>query len=461
MKAWYIDIPQVGDPRYPDVGELERLLEARGIRGIDRDRLGAFCAGLPAAGRRPVAATLVEGRAPVPGRDARLVFEMDPETPPGAAREDGSTGARERPLFSRVKAGDRLGRKSPAVPGIPGMTLYGQRLETTDGVDVPAEPGQGVRVEPDGADLVFYASRDGVVSRMGDCVQVSSMLHLEGDVDAATGHVDTDQDVYVAGSVRSGFRVDAGGHVTVAGGVESGAVIRAKGNLSVSGGIVGRNTLVVVLGDLRAHFIQNGRAVVRGDVWIGSYLHYASVQCGGVLTVNPGTGNRGGSVIGGTLSATRGIQVVQAGSPLAVKTVLALRTNPETRARMARLADALKADEDTIAKMMRTLGVRQLNAASVRLAMERAAAPQRQLLVKVLEQLGILIKRRDESLRERRRLEAGEREKIEGGSIRISSFVHDNVEIQIEPERIAAPEGRGPVAFRWSGNGILADRAAG
>ena len=80
-------------------------------------------------------------------------------------------------------------------------------------------------------------------------IWVHPVVYIEGDVDYDMGNVESGRDVFIQGSVRSGFSVRAGGSVSVGGTVESGSSIHAQEDIVVSQGIVGASTRVVALGE--------------------------------------------------------------------------------------------------------------------------------------------------------------------------------------------------------------------
>ena len=137
--------------------------------------------------------------------------------------------------------------------------------------------------------------------------------------------------------------------MTIAGSIEPGAILKVKGDLTVGRGVLGETTRVVVSGEMRAQFIQNAIVVIKGNLWVGSYIHNASVRCGGWLNVSSGGGSRGGSVIGGWVCATKGIELSNAGSAMTSGTVLGLQANPEQQAKLEILAVGIAFCDDNVA----------------------------------------------------------------------------------------------------------------
>jgi uncharacterized protein len=432
MRAFYIHFPQSGPPVLPDVPEIEALFrEIGGQIDLDQADIERLLQRLHEKPDTGAVVLIASGSQPALGRDARVTYQVDVNLLPGVIREDGSIDLRERQMVANVKAGDLIARKMRATAGTQGKNLRGETLEARDGVDIPLDAGEGVTVEKDGSAVSFLAAQDGVVSRKNNKITVHTILHIEGDVDFQTGNIDADQDVFVGGSVKSGFKVKAGGSIIVGGTLESGVEVRAHGDLTVGKGIIGASTKVVVLGNLRAQFVQNAWLMVSGDVWVGCYIHNAVVRCGGHLTVEEANYVRGGSVIGGVVSATKGIDVFQAGSPSTSATVLALKPNPEQAARIQVLEERREFCEQNIAKIMRTLGVKDFQADTLRRCLMRAPDAKRDLYVQIVKELGALAHENRETANVLAALVADAESEIEHAVIRIHRAVFSGVVIQV------------------------------
>ena len=224
----------------------------------------------------------------------------------------------------------------PATKGQPGTSLSGEEIQTTDGVELTFSAGENVRTETEGDVIKFYSQIDGNVHIKGDTIQVNPVFVVQGDVNYDVGNIDVRTDVQIGGSVCSGFSVKAGGTVTVNGMIESGATVNSQGDVLISQGVVG-DTKVVALGNVETKFIQNCAVMAKGDINVGSYIFSGHVRAGGRVIVNTGGGDRGGSIVGGEVIATGGIEAKLIGSTSTDRTLVGTGANPEDAARMKKL----------------------------------------------------------------------------------------------------------------------------
>ena len=282
----------------------------------------------------------------------------------------------------------------------------------------------------------------------GGLVCVNPMFRINGDVDYSTGNVEVEKDLYISGSVCSGFTVKAGENATIAGTVEPGATVRMRGDLNVGNGILGETTRVVVLGELRTRFIQNATVMVKGDVWVGSYIHNASVRCGGKLTVQMGGGSRGGSVVGGTVCATQGIEVSSAGSASTTGTVLSVQADPEEKVRLDKLREGIAFCDDNITKMMRTLGLHTIDPQRVQAVLSRAPAAKKAHYVQILSKLNELVKHKRASLEEIEKLEVKIGKDLRKAEVKVTNTLFGGVKVHIGSEGFTSQVDLGPTVLQ-------------
>lgn len=168
----------------------------------------------------PFANVVALGKKAVAGQDAQLMFEIDMDEKPGVIMPDGSIDLRERNLVHNVSDGSLIARKIPATAAEAGQNLFGDVLKAEDGQDAVFVAGEGARLcEEDYEGQVvqaIYATIDGAVAFHSGSVSVNAVYRISGDVDYETGNVEFDGDVFIFGSVNTGFEVRAGGNVTVA-----------------------------------------------------------------------------------------------------------------------------------------------------------------------------------------------------------------------------------------------------
>jgi hypothetical protein len=113
-------------------------------------------------------------------------------------------------------------------------------------------------------------------------------LQIKGSVGPASGNIEHDGDVHVAGDVDDLYEVSATGNVTVDG-VIGAAQVRCGKDLVTGGGFVGKSKgSCIVGGNVRAKHISNATVEASGNVVADTMVWESIVRCGGNLTVENG-----------------------------------------------------------------------------------------------------------------------------------------------------------------------------
>ena len=259
-----------------------------------------------------------EGRPPVNGSDAEFAFTFQPVQVPGLPIEGTDRiDYKERGTLQNVCAGDRLAVKTPAAPGEDGLDVFGNAIPATPGADRDLVAVENVAVSDDG--LEYRAEIGGVATLVGtDKIGVFQYYEVPGDVDYSTGNLDMDGTLNVRGWIRSGFTVRASGDLHVSVGIED-ALVNVGGNIEVQGGIIGKESgRIRAAGHVQAQFVENGRIRARGDVVVRDSIVHSVVAADGAVSVTEGKGR----IIGGVLSAGRGVEANELGTEVATKTVV-------------------------------------------------------------------------------------------------------------------------------------------
>ena len=430
------------------------LLELREVRhGIDETSIEKLCQDeMDPLHKRSVC--IARGSAAVAGEDGHVKFTVDPEKWAAKILEDGTVDLRERNVAVSVKADQLLGEVVPATQGQPGMDLSGEEIPTTDGEECKFTAGENVREEREGEVVKFYSQIDGNVQVVGDSIQVNPVFIVNGDVNYEIGNIDAAKDVQVSGSVCSGFSVKAGGTVTVSGMIESGAAVNARGDILVSQGIVGDTTKVVALGNVETKFIQNSAVMAGGDIVVGSYVFSARARAGGRIVVNTGGGDRGGSIVGGEVIATNGIESKLIGSASADRTLVGIGANPEDAARLGKLRKAIELCDSNIVRLMRTLGLQSVDADRIKEMIQKAAPARRQFLIDAVKKLNELVAAREKSWKMQQELRDEVAEILGKAQIKATGKVFADVDIQMGESAVTVSEDIERPLFLMTPDGI-------
>lgn len=279
------------------------------------------------------------GRAPKHGQNGRIERLLADRDDVGTEGQDGTIDFRNRGAHPYVTENTPIARYHPPTNGVAGLDVYGNELTAKDGEPRAVEPGENVKETLESNGTILYTSTTkGLVEIQGDKVDVSTLLHIDGDVDMNSGNLTIETgSVHIHGTIRSGFSVQVADHLKVDGAIES-ALVTCGGDIEVQGGVAmeGRN-LVKAGGSLHAGFAQDAVLEADGDVIIGGGIINSFITCRGKILADSGKG----VVQGGSLVAARGMEIKEVGSEIGVQTALTIALEiPEL--------DSLLREQDTI-----------------------------------------------------------------------------------------------------------------
>lgn len=298
-----------------------------------------FCRDIPIAKGKPV----------VQGKDAFITYHFN--TNPTAAPkllEDGSVDFHELSLFVSVKQGELLAELTPEVPGEEGVDIFGNKLTPSNVNKAVLKFGKNIKLSED--KLKIYSEVDGDVKLEGDMVFVSNTYSVPADVNPSTGDVNYNGNVVIAGSVHSGFKVEASGDIEVQGVVE-GATLIAGGNIVLKRGIQGMGKGVLQAGnDIVTKFIESSNVKAGNVVNTGSSLH-SNIEAGEAVIVS----GRKGFVIGGSVSAGKKIEASVFGNKMNTVTELKVGVKPEVMERFKELTQSINEKQNLMIENKQTL----------------------------------------------------------------------------------------------------------
>ncbi|QUM74960.1 DUF342 domain-containing protein [Moritella sp. 24] len=320
-----------GDNQVPISAILAELNNSNIHIGIDNTKIREQLSQLSAlSAGQEIKIIVAEGLLPVHGKDAELERKVS------LARErllqpqlkaDGNVDMRNLGEINMVQTDDVLIEKIPADNGTKGFDLLGKELLPKSGKDTKLQAGPGTRINPSNP-LQLLATMTGQVVEVRGVLQVDDMLTIKS-VDVSTGHIKFKGSILITGDVDAEMIVKSTGDITVMGFVDS-ATLEAEGDVIVNKGILGRKltssdsnqqlaTTVKAQGQIRAQFVQYSELTAIGDITITKQLLHSITNTKGKLTVNDGF-NRRGDIVGGSVNANNGINVVTIGATSGTKT---------------------------------------------------------------------------------------------------------------------------------------------
>ncbi len=374
---------------------------------------------------------LAEGAVPVNGDDAQVEMVVDLQRRAGREAADGSIDFREVNYTPTVRVGQPIARRRPARLGAAGHDIKGRVLGARPGQELALRAGQHVDVVIEDDVEVFIAGTEGVVRRQGDELRIVRQLVIKGDVDFATGNLDFRGEIHVGGSVVQGFSVKATETVTIAHTVENGSTVISSADVVVGHGIIGRRTRVTANGHVRAQFIHEARVDAGGDIMVGNYAYHAELRADGKVVVHKGTGNRGGSILGGTVWGQDGVEAYQLGSSNGIGGTVVAGLQPGEAQQLDRIKTTASTCQDHLQKVLRRFGLARIDVDQIRNQVAAATGPQRRVLVHNAHQLGQLVQLYQKLQAEQAVIEGRIRTAAKGASITVRGTAYWGVTVRV------------------------------
>ncbi|HAR62986.1 MAG: hypothetical protein DKM50_03840 [Candidatus Margulisiibacteriota bacterium] len=289
------------------------------------------------------------GVTPIPGEDTKkeFFFEIKNKEPKPIIREDGSVDHYNLDTVLQVEEGELLSKIISSTKGIPGMTVTGKELKTSNGRELPLKAGNNVvaTVVEDG--MEFHAKITGCPKLIGNTVHVSSQYIIETDIDFSVGNVEFNGDIVIKGDVLDGFKVIASGNIDVHGNIKN-AIIEAGGTVNALGGIIAKDKGYVKAGvDVNAIFIESGNVEAVNKVNVKRAIMHSKIKAGNSIVCAEGKG----LVVGGELIADNVIQAKDVGSEYSTKTKITVGNLIELKERMQLVSSEIERVMENFTKL--------------------------------------------------------------------------------------------------------------
>ncbi len=347
-------------------------LQSRNIvRGIDKAEVQRFLS----ERQYCVDYVFAKGTPPVNGEDARIeyFFNTNLNLRP-KKNEDGSVDYRELNTISRVEEGQMLAKLHPAVPGKPGVDVYGGPVQGRQLKTLKLDFSNNISLSEDKTEI--YSNVTGHASLVNGKVFVADVYDVPADVDNATGNIVYDGNVTIKGNVKTGFSVTAKGDIIVEGVVEA-AYLSAGGQVIVKRGINGRSKgRVEAKGNIISKFIENAVVVSGGFIETGCILH-SQVSAEEDIRVS----GKKGFVSGGLIRAGNLVEAQTIGSAMGTVTQVEVGAPPAVKVHYDELGQEAAKVKESLDKMRPIL----VNF-NEKLKKKEAVAPERMQHVQAIAQ---------------------------------------------------------------------------
>ena len=444
--AYFLNLPQGSDPIYPDLAQLQALLEDAGVvHGFHPDFLREVLEKLASGNEQDLLIPLARYTPPQPGKGAEFTWALPIDRPTaGTILDDGSIDFRDRNLVTAVQEGDLLGFLKPAEPEVPGMDVTGEQVLPPIPAGIEVISDQHIVAEPTAEGTEYRAASAGGLDhnfehRRGRYrlhrrlrLSISPISNIGGDVGYSTGNIDFTGSVVISGSVQALFFVKATGSISVAGYVEAGAMVQAGGDIVVGGGIVGVDTTVAAGGNLLTKFVQEASLRASGDLQVGAYIYNASVRAQGKVVVAGRGEGKTRSLVGGLVWAGRGITAMSIGSPYSRETKVVVGIDPDQSNRQEQLRANLESCMSRQIRMTNQLGMEELDIGLLKHRLQQASsAHAKKAIILAIKKIARLAELRRDLEREIEELLATQRELSESAKVEVQGTLFSGVEMRI------------------------------
>lgn len=335
MNAWLSLIPAYGG-RKPVLDDLIFLLREQKVSfGVLPEVLEQLL-----KATEPMRVLIAQGELPEDGEDARFEALVAEPLQPGSPflREDQRVDFHNLQIMTTVEVGRPLMRRSPPLPGKPGLNILKRQVSQRKGLDLPFGPCRGAEIAPHDPNLL-QASIAGRIRVRSNTIHVEPVFEVS-EIGPGTGDIRFPGTVLVNGNILQGYALEAQGDIWVDGTVEA-AWIKAGGNLVARQGLVGnRHSRIVASEMLESRFIEHCQILAFKSIRVSDMVIHSHLRSCQEVVVGLLSGK--GQIAGGTVTAGQRIQARIAGSASNTRTVLEVGVDPILQMQQSRLKKRLE-----------------------------------------------------------------------------------------------------------------------
>lgn len=301
--------PGLGAGKQLTASLAEGALHRAGIKGkIETDQLDEAVARIAETGKSEEIVVL-QGCEPVPPGGIRVTWDV------------GLSAVRES---VNVTTGERICTVTKFPLGAEGQDVYGKRLPAATGTG-QTEPAHDATITEtnEGGTRIFTAVMSGELTFRNNTLEIAGDKKIDSDVDDGSGDISFPGNLELTGEIRAGRTVRTAGNLTVNGNAEAALVI-GEGTVNFNGGILGMGRGTVwAKKAIHLVFAENARLLATQDITVDNHCFQCMVKTNGkfVMRGNPA------ALLGGTVRASKGIDVYELGSSKTIRTAVSFGQN--------------------------------------------------------------------------------------------------------------------------------------
>ena len=249
---------------------------------------------------------LTEAAAPKHGVDGELVWSLgcDPDRP--APTDDGNDFSHYSSQMVSVAKDATVATVTSPTEGEPGVNVFGAEIRARTGKPTDVKLGEGCHLDAETGQII--ADMDGTLTLVGKAITISEGLHIRGNVDFETGHIESQGDIVVEGHVADLFHIICEKNVTIRKDVNA-ADIRAGGDVSIGGPLVNhRKGVCLAGGNVTLRLVDNSTVAARGNIYVSRQAVSSELFAGKKIDCTSG------AISGGTMVGRGGLTAKVLGS---------------------------------------------------------------------------------------------------------------------------------------------------
>lgn len=326
-----------------NIGELvHQFLKEKGIvYGIDEQAIQKFTSEMSYGEKYEVA----KGKEGTDGVDGYYEFLFDTsvqKTP--LVLEDGSVDYTAMTRVVTVAQEDQIALYHKAVPGVPGIDVYGHEVKKYNGKEKMPLKGKGFTVNED--KTIYTASITGRIELNNDQIIISNVLEIKENIDCLQGNIHFKGDLVIRGDVVSNMVVEADGSIMISGNVEGATIIAGKDVILEKGMQGAEKGTIICKGNVRGKFFEYATIQAGEGVYSNSILG-CNVEAGTEIVVD---GKRG-SIIGGKVFAIERVKATNIGTEKELRTIISVGVSEDEEEEIRKINEMLNAYQQKVSQI--------------------------------------------------------------------------------------------------------------
>ncbi len=215
---------------------------------------------------------------------------------------------RKHDQVQTIRKGETICRIKPPVEAHDGKDVFGRVISGKTGTPVPIPQGDNTLLSEDG--LLLLASMDGIVVTREGNFAVRSQDMVFSNVDAQTGDLTFQGDVFIHGDIMDGVTVHAFGNIIIDGNIRNGKVI-SGGTIRVQGEVKGSSeSRLTATRQIQCTIIEQASAVAKENIYAEVIANSSVISENGSICALMGRG----LIFGGETRAFKSIRAKKIGN---------------------------------------------------------------------------------------------------------------------------------------------------